>query len=64
MDGYSYKNRDKQIFFIYFKSAFDSVSHEGLFNKLQKIVVDNKALNKLGNQNLKVKKSEKEFCKE
>ena len=34
MDGDSNNNRDKYILFIDFKAAFDSVSHEGLFNKL------------------------------
>jgi hypothetical protein len=34
MVGDSNKNRDKFILSIDFKAAFDSVSHEGLFNKL------------------------------
>ncbi len=44
MDGDSNKNRDKYILFIDFKAAFDSVSHEGLFNKLQKIGIDRKVI--------------------
>jgi hypothetical protein len=34
------KNKDKRIIFIYFKSAFGSVSHKRLFNKLLKIDFD------------------------
>jgi hypothetical protein len=44
MDGNKNKNRDKFILYIDFKYAFDTVSHEGLFNNLLSIGINSRII--------------------